>query len=465
MKFECLNLSNSIKKALNDMNYIDMTSIQEKTFDIISKGKDVIVTSNTGTGKTLAYLVPLVEKIDINEHSTQILVLVPTRELAIQINNCVENLIKYNNQIGSSLIVGGKSIKDQSISLRKGKSIVIGTPGRILKLLDKKEIKLNKLKTLVLDEADEMLLMGFEREIYSINKYITSNIQRIMLSATLIKNVQNVSKYLLNNPVKIEYMQNNNIISDRLKQVAINVKDKMKNECTLRILKRCKYTNSIVFCNTKKKTLEVSKYLKENGIKLEMLNSDIMQNQREQVFKSLKNGKLDTIIVTDLLARGIDIEDLDLVINYDIPIDVYYYIHRVGRTARNGKDGQAYIFYTGRQLEKIKEIEDFTNKNFEYEDVPTLESEISDNIDIPVNDKGYYVVNLSVGKKDNIKAKDIVGALCALVGITSQSIGKIQVEEDKTCIEIPQEYIIDVIKKFENGKIKGINVKIIYDKK
>ena len=466
MEFEDLSLSKEIKKSLKEMNYITMTPIQEKVFDAIVQGKNIMATSNTGTGKTLAFLLPLIEKIDVDINSTQILILVPTRELAIQIENEIKTITKYKNEIDYVSIVGGRGIKEQAILLRKNKKIVVGTPGRILKLLSKKILNLNKLKSLVLDEADEMLLMGFEKEIYKINKYINRNVQKLMFSATIMQNMKELSKKILYNPLIIECIQNKSIISNNLKQIAIEIKEKMKNECTLRILKSQKYNNSIIFCNTKKKTLEVSKYLKENGIKLEMLNSDIMQNQREKIFKKLKEGKLETIVVTDLLSRGIDIDNLELVINYDIPIDVNYYIHRVGRTARNGRSGVAYTFYIGKQSEKIREIENFTNTKFEYEDIPILKNKYSENIKfITINDNGFYVVKLNIGKNDNIKAKDIIGALRALVGINSSRVGKIQVEDRITYVEIPPEYISDMIAKFENGKIKGKDVSIIYEKK
>ena len=465
MEFEDLSLSKEIKKSLKEMNYITMTPIQEKVFDAIVQGKNIMATSNTGTGKTLAFLLPLIEKIDVDINSTQILILVPTRELAIQIENEIKTITKYKNEIDYVSIVGGRGIKEQAILLRKNKKIVVGTPGRILKLLSKKILNLNKLKSLVLDEADEMLLMGFEKEIYKINKYINRNVQKLMFSATIMQNMKELSKKMLYNPLIIECIQNKSIISNNLKQIAIEIKEKMKNECTLRILKSQKYNNSIIFCNTKKKTLEVSKYLKENGIKLEMLNSDIMQNQREKIFKKLKEGKLETIVVTDLLSRGIDIDNLELVINYDIPIDVNYYIHRVGRTARNGRSGVAYTFYIGKQSEKIREIENFTNTKFEYEDIPILKNKYSENIKfITINDNGFYVVKLNIGKNDNIKAKDIIGALRALVGINSSRVGKIQVEDRITYVEIPPEYISDMIAKFENGKIKGKDVSIIYEK-
>ena len=462
MKFEQTNLSNEIKKALYDIGYIDMTNIQEKTLSPILDGKDIIAMSNTGTGKTAAFMLPLIDMIDIDVKNTQILVLVPTRELAIQIVDEIGKFTKYKQSINCIKILGGKEIKNQAIALRKGEKIVVGTPGRVLSLLNKKILKLDYIKALVLDEADEMLNMGFEQDIYDINKYIKNNTQKLLFSATITENVKNIANNMLKNPLNITCIKNNTIISNSLKQVAIEVKEKMKNECTLRILKKEQYKNSIVFCNTKKKTIEVSKYLKSNNINLEMLNSDILQEKREKIFRKLKSGKLDTIVVTDLLSRGIDIDDLNLVINYDIPMDEYCYVHRIGRTARNGNKGVAYILYTGKQINKLKEIERFTNTKFDYEDIPKIGKEINKNIKLTKDIDGYYLVKLNVGKSNNIKAKDIVGALSALVGIKSERIGKIEVMDTQTNIQIPEEYIYDVIEKFKNGKIKGKNVTIIY---
>ena len=190
-----------------------------------------------------------------------------------------------------------------------------------------------------------------------------------------------------------------------------------------------------------------------------MLNSDVEQAQREKVIEKLKNGKLDTIVVTDVLSRGIDINDLELVINYDIPIEVESYVHRVGRTARRGNSGVAYTLYTGKQIEKIREIEQYTHTKMHYQDVPIISKEISGNY--PISKRGLYIVTFSLGKKDGIKVKDIVGAISALVGINSSNIGIIEVYEDKTTVEVAKEYLYEIERAFENDSIKGKSVKII----
>lgn len=460
MKFDEINLSDTLKRAVKEIGYEELTEIQEKTFDPILRRKDVIAMSNTGSGKTAAFLLPLIQKIYYEDKRTQVLIVTPTRELAIQIVQEARKFCKYEHSINCMAVYGGQDVKMQAISLRKGVKIVAGTPGRIVDMLKKKTLKLSGLRALVLDEADEMLSMGFEEDINKIFEYVSYDAQKLLFSATINDRVKAIANKRLKNPLYFECMTNESKLVDNIKQIAIDVKEKMKNECTLRILKNEKAKNSIVFCNTKKKTEEVANYLKENKIKLEILNSDIRQEEREKVLKRLKNGELDTIVVTDVLARGIDVEDLELVINYDIPFENEYYVHRIGRTARKGNSGIAYILYTGKQLERIKEIEEYTNRKFEYQDVPA-DKTASSKIEFPLVNDNYYLVTLDLGKNNGIKAKDIVGALGALVGLKSDKIGKIEVKEAQSTVEIPKEYINDVVKNFTNGKIKNIDVHIV----
>lgn len=461
MKFEEINLNDNLKRALKELEYDELTEIQEKTFDPVLRRKDVIAMSNTGSGKTAAFLLPLIQKIYYEDKRTQILIVTPTRELAIQIVQEARKFCKYEHSINCMAVYGGQDVKMQAISLRKGVKIVVGTPGRIVDMLKKKTLKLSGLRALVLDEADEMLSMGFEEDINKIFEHVSYDAQKLLFSATINERVKDIAKKRLKSPLYFECMTNESKLVDNIKQVAIDVKEKMKNECTLRILKNEHATNSIVFCNTKKKTEEVADYLSQNNIKLEVLNSDIRQEEREKVLKRLKQGELDTIVVTDVLARGIDVEDLELVINYDIPFENEYYVHRIGRTARKGKSGIAYILYTGKQIDRIKEIEEYTNRKFEYQDVPVSKQE-KNNIDFPLVNDNYYLVTLSLGKNDQIKAKDIVGALGALVGLKSDKIGKIEVKEVESTVEIPKEYINDVVEKFTNGIIKGKSVNIVH---
>lgn len=459
MKFIDTKLDENIKRALSDIGFEELTKIQESTIDLILDRKSVVAMSSTGSGKTAAFMLPIINNIDVENKSTQVLVVTPTRELAIQIVQETRKFCKYLHGINTMAVYGGQDYKNQAIALRKGVKIVVGTPGRITDLINKRILKLKNIKALVLDEADEMLSMGFYEEVNSIMDCIPHEAQRLLFSATIDNRIKDIANKKIKKAVYVEQKDNATMLVDNIDQIAIDVKEKMKNECTLRIIKKENAKSCIIFCNTKKKTEEVYNYIAKNGIVTDMLNSDIRQEDREKVLKKLKQGKLQAIVVTDVLARGIDVEDLELVINYDIPIENEYYVHRIGRTARKGKSGVAYTLYTGKQIERIEEIENYTSTRMEREDVPLSES--SEKIDLPISKRGDYVVTISLGKKDSIKAKDIIGAIGALTGIKSEKIGLIEVREDTSIIELSEEYVNDVLKAFTNGKIKGKDVHIV----
>lgn len=459
MKFIDTNLNENIKRALSDIGFEELTKIQENTIDLILDRKDVIAMSSTGSGKTAAFILPLINNIDVDNKSTQVLVITPTRELAIQIVQETRKFCKYLHGINSIAVYGGQDYKNQAILLRKGVKIVVGTPGRINDLIKKRILRLRNTKALVLDEADEMLSMGFYEEVNSIIESMPNDTQKLLFSATIDNRIKDIANKKIKKAIYVEQKDNATMLVDNIEQIAIDVKEKMKNECTLRIIKKENAKSCIIFCNTKKKTEEVYSYIAKNGIVSDMLNSDIRQEDREKVLKRLKQGKLQAIVVTDVLARGIDVEDLELVINYDIPIENEYYVHRIGRTARKGKSGVAYTLYTGKQIERIEEIESYTSTRMEREDVPLSQS--SEEIDLPVSKRGQYILTISLGKKDNIKAKDIIGAIGALTGIKSEKIGLIEVREDTSIIELSKEHVNDVLKAFTNGKIKGKDVHIV----
>lgn len=462
MKYEETKLNENIKKALNELGFINQTKIQKETIDLILEKKNVVAMSSTGSGKTAAFMLPIINNIDVTKKLTQALVITPTRELAIQIVQETRKFCKYMQGINSVAIYGGQDLKSQAINLRRGVKIVVATPGRALDLISKKILKLQSVSTVVIDEADEMLSMGFYKEVEKILNNINKNAQKLLFSATIDNRVKDIVNKNIKDSVYIECKDNSSLLVDNIKQIAIDVKEKMKNECVYRILKKENAKNSIIFCNTKKKTEELYKFLFYRKVKLEMLNSDIRQEDREKILKKLKQGRLDTIVVTDVLARGIDIENLELVINYDIPLENEYYVHRVGRTARKGNEGVAYTLYVGKQKERIKEIEEYTKTNMIYEDVPidkkTKEDEI---VYFPLSKRGLYVVTLSLGKSDGIKAKDIVGAIESLTGIKSENIGLIQVNEKNSTVEVQKEYLNEITSAFSNGKIKEKCVHIV----
>ena len=461
MKYSEINLKENIKKALNELGFNLMTKIQEESYEHILNGKDVVGMSSTGSGKTAAFMIPTLERIDVEDKNTQVLAVTPTRELAIQIVQETRKYLKYTQGINALAIYGGQEYKAQAIALRKGVKIVVGTPGRLRDLIKKKILRVDKITTLILDEADEMLSMGFYEEVMEIINKTPKNTQKLLFSATIDNRVKDIAEKNMKKAIYIEAMDNDTMLTDNISQIAIETKEAMKSECVVRIIKKENAHSTIVFTNTKKKTIDIYKYIKASGLKVQMLNSDIDQKERNRVIKNLKEAKLDVVVATDVLARGIDVKDLELVINYDIPQDNEYYVHRIGRTARTGKSGKAYTLFTGKQIERIREIEEYTKTKFVFEDVPLENSEIIEEIDLPVSKRGLYVLTINLGKKDSIKAKDIIGAIGALTGIKSENIGIIEVGEDKSTIELAKEYILDVKKAFTNGKIKGKDVNVI----
>ena len=462
MKYSEINLKEDIKKALNELGFNLMTKIQEESYEHILNGKDVVGMSSTGSGKTAAFMIPTLERVNVEDKNTQVLVVTPTRELAIQIVQETRKYLKYTQGINALAIYGGQEYKAQAIALRKGVKIVVGTPGRLRDLIKKKILRVDKITTLILDEADEMLSMGFYEEVMEIINKTPKNTQKLLFSATIDNRVKDIAQKNMKKAIYIEAMDNDTMLTDNISQIAIETKEAMKSECVVRIIKKENAHSTIVFTNTKKKTIDIYKYIKASGLKVQMLNSDIEQKDRNRVIKSLKEAKLDVVVATDVLARGIDVKDLELVINYDIPQDNEYYVHRIGRTARTGKSGKAYTLFTGKQIERIREIEEYTKAKFNFEDVPLQNSKIDEEkIDLPVSKRGLYILTINLGKKDSIKAKDIIGAIGALTGIKSENIGIIEVGEEKSTIELAKEYVLDVKKAFTNGKIKGKDVNII----
>ena len=462
MKYSEINLKEDIKKALNELGFNLMTKIQEESYEHILNGKDVVGMSSTGSGKTAAFMIPTLERVNVEDKNTQVLVVTPTRELAIQIVQETRKYLKYTQGINALAIYGGQEYKAQAIALRKGVKIVVGTPGRLRDLIKKKILRVDKITTLILDEADEMLSMGFYEEVIEIINKTPKNTQKLLFSATIDNRVKDIAQKNMKKAIYIEAMDNDTMLTDNISQIAIETKEAMKSECVVRIIKKENAHSTIVFTNTKKKTIDIYKYIKASGLKVQMLNSDIEQKDRNRVIKSLKEAKLDVVVATDVLARGIDVKDLELVINYDIPQDNEYYVHRIGRTARTGKSGKAYTLFTGKQIERIREIEEYTKAKFNFEDVPLQNSKIDEEkIDLPVSKRGLYILTINLGKKDSIKAKDIIGAIGALTGIKSENIGIIEVGEEKSTIELAKEYVLDVKKAFTNGKIKGKDVNVI----
>ena len=389
MKFENLNIKSEILKAISEMGFTNLTEVQQKATPLALQGKDLFVRSETGSGKTLAFGIALVNNI-MDIKGVQSLVICPTRELAMQVAKEIEKLTKYINPESVVAIYGGADMGRQIKALKSNNvRIVVGTPGRILDHIARRSLKLHTIKTLVLDEADEMLDMGFKQDIEKIIKSMQKLRQTMLFSATYPENIKELAKSILTSPEKIEVGIENQSLTNIMQEFAI-VKKQNKKEAVLKILTQRNPYLSVVFCNTKTMSASVATYLSKNKISAKALHGDMSQFERTRVMKEVREGKIAVLVATDIASRGIDIKDVDYVINFDMPQTMEFFLHRIGRTARAGKEGRAVtIASTPDDMALLTEIQQLTNSTMEKFDLGELNF--------------YFYATQKATKKSNLK--------------------------------------------------------------
>lgn len=367
-RFEDFNLSPEIFKALTERGFEHPTVIQEKAIPLGLSGRDFIGQSQTGTGKTLAFAIPIIEQIDRKLDRPQAIILCPTRELAVQVSSEIHKVCKYN-KVKVLPVYGGESIERQIKFLRQGVQIVVGTPGRVLDHIKRKTLKLGEVRFAVLDEADEMLDMGFIEDIESILSQTQEDRQTMLFSATMPKAIATLAKNYLVNPDTIK-VASKQVTVDRIEQKFIRVRNSDKPEILSRIIQLEESRKTIVFCNTKRMVDELTANMQERGYGVEGLHGDLKQQKRDYVMDRFKRGNIDILIATDVAARGIDIKNVDMVVNYDLPQEDEQYVHRIGRTGRAGRTGKSYSFAFGRDLDKLRNIEKYASCVIEEAPIP-----------------------------------------------------------------------------------------------
>ena len=445
--FQNLSLPLDLLENIKNLGYEIPTPIQEQTIPLLRENKDLIAQAKTGSGKTLAFLLPLILKLDADEHFPQALIIAPTRELCEQIAGEANKLARYKKDVKVITLYGGTSLRTQIASLDKGADILIGTPGRLLDHFSRETIHLGQIKTLILDEADRMLDMGFADDILKLVSNLPKQRQSILFSATYPENIDKLTKVILKNPTEVK-------INSKEKEVAIEefvyeVDDKDKSLLT--ILKHFQPNLALIFCNTKIKTAEVSEMLNEKGFDIATLNGDLEQYERQEMLLQFANGSLPVLVATDLAARGLDIDGIDLVINYDTPMKTEDYTHRIGRTGRADKSGLAVTLCDEYGLRKLSEIK----PKLQVEKISTL-----------TPNKNFYmqgeVATLCIdgGKKKKVRAGDILGTLCKDIGIDNKDIGKINVYQKNSYVAIKKSVIKKAFNGLKNGKIKGKNLRV-----
>ena len=422
MKFEKLN--NKINKALSEMGFEEMTVIQENAIPTILKGNDFIGISHTGTGKTCAFSAPIIEQIEDNK-MIEYIILCPTRELVIQTCEEMRKIGKYEDKLKVIPIYGGQPIEKQIISLRKRPNVVVATPGRLMDHMRKKTIKLDNIKMLVLDEADEMLNMGFREDLDFILSNANDDIQTILFSATMSKDILNITKkYLKEEAVKF-IVEHKAAKMPKISQYAIKLNSNKKLEVLTRILDNEDVNLAVIFCNTKRMVDELVNNLNTRGYSCDGLHSDIRQSQRDTIMKRFKTGKTNILIATDVAARGIDVDNVEIVFNYDLPMDEEFYVHRIGRTGRAGKEGKAISFVSQRDTHTLRDLEKFLKKKLDEYEIPSGEKTMNKKYNKLFSDLDKIRLNSSLEDEVKVIENYLSDNEVTLVELTASLIQKV----------------------------------------
>lgn len=517
LSFNELNLTPKVKRAIDEMGFSMATSIQSQAIPLIRTGVDVIGRSQTGTGKTVAFAIPAIEKIDTHEDKTtlQVLILCPTRELAQQACEEIRKLTKFKSGVKVVDIYGGVPMDRQIVRLRKA-NIVVGTPGRVMDHMRRRTLKLDKLKMIVLDEADEMLSMGFKEDIETILMDTPEDRQTVLFSATMPPSILKLTKDFQKDP-QIVQINAKQVTLDNIRQSYVDVPMGRKMDALNLLLRYNNPNLSIIFCNTKRMVDEITEYLNKNGFEAEGLHGDMKQSQRTKVMDSFKFGKTTLLVATDVAARGIDVNDVDYVINYDIPQNTEYYVHRIGRTGRAGKSGNAITICSGRrQVFSMRDIARAVKSEIEKMDIPSLndiqvksldtnitliEDAIKNGVketykdmvnslvekglslndiaaaalnlhfgsnDVEIdeiktfnksqqrnNNSGYQKMVINIGRDSRVAPNHIVGAITERTNLSGSDIGKIEIFDDKTIVSIPANRIEEIVDEMAGCKICG----------
>jgi ATP-dependent RNA helicase DeaD len=527
--FNDLDLSKEIQKAIDDMGFEEATPIQSQSIPHILEGRDVIGQAQTGTGKTCAFGIPAIERTSAEATTVQVLILCPTRELAIQMSEELKQVAKYKRGIRVLPVYGGQQIERQIDALKRKPQIIIGTPGRVMDHMRRGTLKLHDIKMMILDEADEMLNMGFREDIDIILEQIPEKRQTLLFSATMAKEIMDLTAKYQKSPVLVKAVHKELTVPN-IEQYYIDVAEGGKIEMLSRLIDMKNIKLALVFSNTKKKVDEIAYHMQSRGYNAEALHGDMKQSFRDKVMNKFRKGQVEILIATDVAARGIDVDNVEAVFNYDIPNDEEYYVHRIGRTGRAGKNGQAFTFVAGKEFYKLKDIQRYTKSKIIPHKPPSatdIEEVKINNIFAKLKDilyagnltkyttfierllaedtsidgtenfiatidiaagllkmaigpevqqyasatemdefsdtgarNGMVRFFINIGNSLDITAKDILESITSSTNLTGKQIGKIDVYNKFSFIEVPREYAMEVLTSMKKGKIKGKRINI-----
>jgi len=463
--FNNLSLSSRALKGVADLGFEEPTAIQTKCIPILIKGIDLIGQSQTGSGKTAAFVLPMLDKIDFSNKIIQGLILCPTRELCLQVVSEIKKLGRSFNGLQVASIIGGVPGRDQAQILENGVHIIVATPGRLSDHINRSQVNLQSIKYVVLDEADKLLEMGFENEVKHIMKSLPKKRQTVFFSATIHETIQNLSHKYQSNPVFIEVensLTNKVMIKEYLYQIdrANDSTNFLQNKINtlIRILHQHSKGSTLIFCNQKSTVSEIEESLSKNDVNCAILSGDLEQRERDRVITLYKNGSIRILIATDIAARGLDIEQIGLVINFDLPNQAETYIHRIGRTGRAGKEGLAVSIMNSNEEIKIVMIEKFTGRTMIRD---KLGFKNQHGLSSSFQFAKMQTLHISGGKKDRLRPTDLLGALTAQPdAISASDIGKIDIQDRFSFVAITSELVNRASDKLRNSRIKGSKFKI-----
>lgn len=446
-EFSSLNLSPALQENLTSLGYLQMTPIQAQSLPLVLDGKDLIAKAKTGSGKTAAFGLGLLAKLNVNRLEVQALVLCPTRELADQVATEIRRLARSLPNVKLVTLCGGTPTAPQSATLSFGAHIAVGTPGRILKHLEQGTLELSGLKTLVLDEADRMLDMGFGEDINRVISYAPQQRQTLLFSATYPEGIAQMSRGVQRNPIEVsvESLHEGSAIEQKLYEVPAG----QRLDALTWLLSHYQPSSCVVFCNTKRACNDVADHLAAKGFSALALNGDLEQRERDQVLVRFANGSATILVATDVAARGLDIKELGAVINYELTYDPEVHVHRIGRTGRAGQQGLALSLYQPNEAQRVNFIEEYQQAPMQLGDLDSIGRDIK-----PIAPQ-MVTLSIDAGRKTKVRAGDILGALTGEGGIAGADVGKIQISEQYSYVAVKRSVASAALKRLQEGKIKG----------
>jgi len=448
VEFSSLPLKPALLENIESIGYTHLTPIQAETLPHILEGKDIIAQAKTGSGKTAAFGIGLLSRLDFSSFRVQALVICPTRELADQVCKEIRTLARFTQNIKVLSLCGGVPFGPQVGSLEHGVHVVVGTPGRLQEHLRKRSLRLSNLKTLVLDEADRMLDMGFEEVITDVISYAPTHRQTLLFSATYTDPIREISQKFQYKPISvtIDSSHHESVIEQRFYQI-----EKAERINALGyLLAYHRPESTVVFCNTKRECQDIANSLSNCGFSVQALHGDLDQKHRDQVLVRFANNSCSVLVATDVAARGLDIKELQAVINYDLPWDPEIYVHRIGRTGRAGKRGLALSLCTEAELNRVKAIEEYQNTSAKWDETAPFQLKYEQRFEPPM-----VTLWIDGGRKDKVRPGDILGALTGVGGIAGTEVGKIDIFDAHAYVAIKQVSADKALSCLKNGKIKG----------